>query len=864
MSEPNTTKFFLRTFGGLSIEVDGAAWNGLANQRKALGLLALLAVAGARGLSREKLLAFLWPESDTDQARNALSQLLFRVRRELGGDAVLGNNELRLNPDFASDVAVVLKAANDGHMELLVDTYTGPFLDGVYLKDAPDFERWAADERRRLEKVFLDALERLARHSTREGNHSVAVRWTGRLVAADPLSARAAKLHIEALVAAEDRESALRFGSNHAALVRTQLETEPDPEITRLLERLRTTVVAPTSDPLDESSGPRVMPATSPVADAGFRHALKVRRTTTNRRRLIAALGVSVIVIASVVVAIKVARTPDSRHTIVLVAPFENAAGDTTLNGIGRVAEVMLTEALQRTGLVGVVDGRGVMAAPKVTDSQDARRAVLSGIVDRTDATMLVAGQIFRRGPDSLEFRSRLVDAQSGRVLEVLSPVRLRPDAPDSALRELSDRVNGALGALVDPRLATLREPGAVAPRFEAYREFVEGIDFFAGKRSARFDYRGSIPHFARASQLDTAWNLPIIWLQFAYGNLGDRRAADSVVRVLEQRRDRLAPLDRYALEYFLARRRRDDDAAYRAAAAAAKLAPASNWTYLLGSWASDRRYDDEAIAAFRQLDADGGWIQSWIYYRIAFASALHLRGHFDDELALAREGVRRSPDPNMYGALFRALGARGEAHAVDRLADSIALLPNAILLQSRTGGALGEAAAEASVHGYPEVARHLGQRCVDWLRTHPPGMAPPSVPSERQMWPSSLGHCLFILERWGEAREQYFEAAQYDDWFGGMAMIRLILITLRQGDSVAARHHIAEAHARPKFLPDSMHRGMLDALLAATAGDARGTVAHLGKVKGFLGWRSQWHGRVEITPSLRRSIALRPLLVSR
>lgn len=864
MTESKTQKYFLRTFGGLSIDVDGAAWNGLANQRKALGLLALLAVAGARGLSREKLLAFLWPESDTDQARNALSQLVFRVRRELGGNVLLGNNELRLNPDLvSSDVAVVLKAANEGNLELVADTYSGPFLDGVYIKDAPDFERWAAEERRRFEKVFLDAMEQLARRATREGNHSAAVRWTGRIIAADPLSARAAKLHIEALVASGGRESALRFGRNHAALVRTQLETEPDPEISGLLERVRTTVVTLAAERGDKPSDLPTSP--SLVADPGLRPDAIGGRSATKCGPPIAALGIPVLVMASVMVAIRVSHAPETSHpTIVLVAPFENATNDTTLNGVGRVAEAMLTEALQRTGIVGVVDGRGVMATPRPTDSPDARRAVLSEVVDRTDAKILVSGQIFRRGADSLEFRSRVLDAKSGRVLEVLNPIRLRPDAPDSALRELSDRVSGALGALIDPRLATLREPGALPPRFEAYREFVEGIDFFAGKRSARFDYRGSIAHFARASQLDTTWNLPLIWLRFAYGNLGESETADSVVNVLELRRDRLAPLDRHALEFFLARRRRDDDAAYRAVVAAAELAPSSNWTYMRGSLASERQHDDEAIAAFRQLNADGGWIQSWIYYRIAFASALHLRGHFDEELTLVREGVRQSSDPNMYAVLFRALGARGDANGVNRLADSIDLLPDAIFLKSRTASALGAAAAEARVHGYPEVATQFATRCIDWARTHPPDGVPPSVPTPRQISLDAQGHCLFLLGRWDEAHEPYREVAQAPGWFGGMAMIRLVLIAMHRGDSVAARQRIAEAHARPQFLPDSFHRGMLDALIAATAGDARGTATHLGRIKGQSGLRGLWHNRVEITPSLRSSKEMRPLLTSR
>jgi DNA-binding SARP family transcriptional activator len=51
----------LTTFGGLSVEIDGTPGSGAAQQRKTLALLALLAVAGPRGLSRDRLIALLWP-----------------------------------------------------------------------------------------------------------------------------------------------------------------------------------------------------------------------------------------------------------------------------------------------------------------------------------------------------------------------------------------------------------------------------------------------------------------------------------------------------------------------------------------------------------------------------------------------------------------------------------------------------------------------------------------------------------------------------------------------------------------------------------------------------------------------------------
>src|SRR2546425_9080433 len=72
----------LKTFGGLSVAVDGSPVTGAAVQRKTLALLALLATT-KQGVSRDKLIAYLWPESDAAHGRNLLKQACYALRRDL-------------------------------------------------------------------------------------------------------------------------------------------------------------------------------------------------------------------------------------------------------------------------------------------------------------------------------------------------------------------------------------------------------------------------------------------------------------------------------------------------------------------------------------------------------------------------------------------------------------------------------------------------------------------------------------------------------------------------------------------------------------------------------------------------------------
>src|SRR5206468_11328530 len=118
----------LRTFGGLSLEANGAPCTGAAAQRKTLALLALLA-CHPRGLSRDKLIAYLWPETDAAHGRSLLRQGCYALRRDLGAtEVVLGSTELRLNPAVvSSDVQTIEEAVRCGDHERAARLYQGRF-----------------------------------------------------------------------------------------------------------------------------------------------------------------------------------------------------------------------------------------------------------------------------------------------------------------------------------------------------------------------------------------------------------------------------------------------------------------------------------------------------------------------------------------------------------------------------------------------------------------------------------------------------------------------------------------------------------------------------------------------------------------
>lgn len=247
----------LKTFGGLALTRDGAPVEGAGAQRRRLALLALLAAAGDRGLSREKILGLLWPESDLERARKSLAQAVYALRRELGSeDLIVGVTELRLGWEgFTSDLAEFRAALVANEPAEAVARYEGPFLDGVYIDEAPEFERWAETERGALAHEYIVAVESLAREADQKGAHREAVGWWRKLANADPLNSQVALGLMQALKATGDRGGALQHYRVFEMLLRQELDLPPDRALTQLAEQLRRISEGESSKPAVAASG---------------------------------------------------------------------------------------------------------------------------------------------------------------------------------------------------------------------------------------------------------------------------------------------------------------------------------------------------------------------------------------------------------------------------------------------------------------------------------------------------------------------------------------------------------------------------------------------------------------------------------
>ena len=331
--------FTLQLFGGCALTSGGEPVSGPAAQRRRLALLAILA-SSPHGLSRDKLVAFFWPEADRERARHYLADSVFTLRKALGKDALLttASDDVRINPEvIAADAVRFEELAAAGELAEAVALYRGPFLDGFFISDAPEFERWVEGERDRLARRFSACLEQLATSHETTGEWATAAEEWRRLAAHDPYNSRVAVRAMRALDVCGDAAGALRHAQNHQARIRDDLGLESDPAVVELADSVRArsttrlTFGTSQSTPAAKRPSARSAPARGPTEPA----APKVSQTRRRMLRYVAVPAMALLA-ASVFVLVKRAAPEAAGPT----GPEENrivavALGDVPRTGGG-------------------------------------------------------------------------------------------------------------------------------------------------------------------------------------------------------------------------------------------------------------------------------------------------------------------------------------------------------------------------------------------------------------------------------------------------------------------------------------------------------------------------------------------------
>lgn len=533
----------LKTFGGLWIE--NAEHGAERTPRpRGLALLAILAAAGPKGVSRDRVLGILWPESEPERARHALSQTVYSLRRDLGAEVVLSTPDLRLDSQqITSDLAEFRAAVRAKAWREAGALYVGPFVDGFYLAEAPEFERWAESERSALATDGMRAIEVLAKDSESDGRREEATEYWRRLTRLDSVSARYATSYMEALAAIGDRAGALGHGKEHVELLRREFDAEPDREVAQLVARLRsaeTSAHEETAAPAQSvsMSEGRVGGSTgrllgeglvSPVAvpnalahdDTDLSRATPGGTRRGNRKRILLAAGAvaALVTLATAAWRAGIVSAPSGDRPVLAVGRIRDFVTPDSLALGGVLSEMLATSLSRLTDLQVIANSRMLELTPRDADTS---RGVVSDAARRAGANEILEGEVRPLADHQLLLEVRRVNLARGLVrrgYRVTGSDRIALFDSVTSLIAADLSVQSAVGSLAE---ISTRSPIAYRLYEEGLREFYQSD----GYTSARL-FRSALQEdstFAMAAYY--AWRAATITGDTTQTALGSRAIA--------------------------------------------------------------------------------------------------------------------------------------------------------------------------------------------------------------------------------------------------------------------------------------------------------------------------------------------------
>ncbi|MFO1073086.1 MAG: AAA family ATPase [Geminicoccaceae bacterium] len=350
--------------GGFAAQLDDGTDIDLPTRKSRL-LLAYLAAAPERAVSRAHLAGLLWGDRAERQARGSLRQELHQLRRGL---TALDPQPLRLVADQVAldaarlDVDVIefqRLAGRDDHRSLqrAAALYRGELL-GELQSAEREFQDWLALERQRLRGLAVTVLERLMALEESQAALAATVGAAHRLLALDPAHEAAHRAVMRTLAHQGRRHAALRQYHRCRQALADELGAAPEAATERLHELILAGAM-PDTEPAAERPAAPAGTAATPALESGERSDDAVP-TMAERRQLTVML---VDLVGSTALATRL--DPEELHAV-----------------LGQYRRAVTTAILGYEGRIAPPAGDGLLAWfgwPRAHED-DAERAVRAGL----------------------------------------------------------------------------------------------------------------------------------------------------------------------------------------------------------------------------------------------------------------------------------------------------------------------------------------------------------------------------------------------------------------------------------------------------------------------------------------------------
>jgi LuxR family maltose regulon positive regulatory protein len=225
--------------------------------RKSVALLAFIALSPAPP-SRENLAVLFWPEYDQSHALGNLRRNLSSLNKILGPEIIRADRE---TISFA-DTSLIWQDINEfqallsnvkihDHIEIekcpecinslekACTLYRGDFLDGLNLRDCPEFDDWQYLQREHFRSEFAFILHNLALAYSSSGNWEKAIGKVRHWISLDRMNEVAQRLLIQLYAQSGQRNAALHQFEEYSQWLLNELGQSPEPATVTLIEKIQ-------------------------------------------------------------------------------------------------------------------------------------------------------------------------------------------------------------------------------------------------------------------------------------------------------------------------------------------------------------------------------------------------------------------------------------------------------------------------------------------------------------------------------------------------------------------------------------------------------------------------------------------------
>ena len=218
---------------------------------KLMALIFLLVLNKDKDLSKEKIISYLWPDSNDEAAKSNLRFNLWSIKKIIppgrdGEEFILsGKDYCRINGQYPYDCdrtrldAVKVSQLKSAEELLeLKELFRGDFLEGLYLRNCNDFNEMILFERVVCQTKQVEVLEKLIDLYDEQEQYEEELKIINEVTAIEPYNEKFAYRAIQIYGKTGNRTAAINYYKNFEIVLRRNLNTAPDSELKLLYQEL--------------------------------------------------------------------------------------------------------------------------------------------------------------------------------------------------------------------------------------------------------------------------------------------------------------------------------------------------------------------------------------------------------------------------------------------------------------------------------------------------------------------------------------------------------------------------------------------------------------------------------------------------